>query len=65
MSGCGDCSSCSIEDKAKEYRNNSGKPAVKCTLCSKEVTFDKLPENRRVICPECGTRIEVIPLLLN
>jgi len=66
MSGCGDCSSCSgLGDKAKEYRNNSGKSAVKCTLCGKEVIFDKLPANRRVTCPECGTRIEVIPMLLN
>ncbi len=67
MSECGSCASCSISigDKAKEYRNSDGKRAVKCTLCGKEVTFDKLPGNRRVTCPECGTRIEVIPLLLN
>jgi len=66
MSGCGDCSSCSsLGDKAKEYKNNSGKSAVKCTLCGKEVTFDKLPDNCVVTCQECGTRIEVIPLLLN
>ena len=65
MSDCGACSACEISDKAKEYRNNVGKPAVKCTLCGKEVTFDKLPPSRRVACKECGTYIEVIPLMLN
>ncbi|AGL00323.1 hypothetical protein [Desulfoscipio gibsoniae] len=65
MSGCGSCSSCGAGDKTREYRNSDGKPAIKCTLCGKEITFDKLPGNRRVTCPECGTDIEVIPLLLN
>ncbi|TYO93958.1 hypothetical protein LX24_02524 [Desulfallas thermosapovorans DSM 6562] len=65
MSGCGSCSSCSLDDKAREYRNSDGKPAVKCTFCGKEVTFDKLPKHCRVTCPECKTDIKVIPLLLN
>jgi predicted RNA-binding Zn-ribbon protein involved in translation (DUF1610 family) len=65
MSGCVSCSSCGASDKAREYKNNAGKSAVKCTLCGKEVTFDKLPKNCRVTCPECGTDIEVVRLLLN
>lgn len=66
MAECGSCSSCSLDDKANEYRNTTtGKRAVKCTLCGKEVAFEQLPVNHLVTCPECATRIEVIPLLLN
>lgn len=65
MSGCGSCSECGDGDRAQEYKNSFGKSAVKCPLCDKEVTFEKLPENRKVKCMECDTEIEVIPMLLN
>lgn len=66
MSDCGGCSACSIgDDKAQEYKNHAGRSAVKCTLCDREIVFDKLPRNRKVRCDECGTVVEVIPLLLN
>lgn len=65
MSGCGSCSACGGEDKAREYKNYAGQSAVICTLCEKEIVFDRLPPSRRVKCDECGTIIEVIPLLLN
>jgi uncharacterized paraquat-inducible protein A len=66
MSGCGSCSACGGEsDRAQEYKNGFGQSAVECPICEIEVTFEKLPENRRITCPECDTIIEVIPLLLN
>ncbi|SFR09763.1 hypothetical protein [Desulfoscipio geothermicus] len=65
MSGCGSCSACGIGDKAREYKNDFGESAVRCPVCEREVTFDKLPENRKVKCAYCETVIEVIPLLLN
>ncbi len=65
MSGCGSCSSCGGSDKGKEYKNHAGQSAVKCTLCEREIVFDKLPRSGRVKCEHCGTVIQVIPLLLN
>lgn len=65
MSGCGSCSACEIGDKAQEYKNGHGESAVKCPICDMEITFKKLPKNRKVKCKECDITIEVIPLLLN
>ncbi len=65
MSGCGSCSACGSGDKSQEYRNEAGLSAVKCPLCDVEITFEKMPANRRIQCPECGTVIEISPLLLN
>jgi ribosomal protein S27E len=65
MSGCGSCSACGGGDRAQEYKNCFGQSAVRCPLCDREVTFDKLPASRRVKCDHCDTVIEVIPLLLN
>lgn len=65
MSGCGSCSACGSDDRAQEYKNFEGKSAVKCTLCEQEIVFDRLPRSRKVKCDDCGTIIEVIPLLLN
>ncbi len=65
MSGCGCCSACGSDDRAQEYKNIEGKSAVKCTLCEQEIVFDRLPRSRKVKCDDCGTIIEVIPLLLN
>ncbi len=65
MSGCGSCSACGSGEKSQEYRNDSGYPAVKCPLCEVEITFKKIPKNRKIKCTECGTVIEIIPILLN
>jgi len=65
MSGCGECSSCSGSDKAREYKNHAGQSAVKCTLCEHEIVFEKLPKSCKVKCDQCGTIVHVIPLLLN
>jgi len=65
MSGCGSCSSCGGSEKGKEYKNHAGQSAVKCTLCEHEIVFEKLPKSGRVKCEQCGTVVQVIPLLLN
>lgn len=65
MSGCGSCSACGGGDRVQEYKNDSGQSAVKCPLCEQEITFDRLPVSRKIVCTECGTVMEVIPLLLN
>ncbi|MCL2336012.1 MAG: hypothetical protein FWC60_01185 [Firmicutes bacterium] len=65
MSGCGSCSSCNSSDKGKEYKNQLGQSAVKCTLCEQEIVFEKLPKSGKVRCEQCDTVIQVIPLLLH
>ncbi|MCF8010380.1 MAG: DUF2089 domain-containing protein [Clostridiales bacterium] len=66
MSGCGSCSACGGDsERAQGYKNGFGQSAVECPLCGNELTFEKLPLNRKVTCTKCETEIEVIPLLLN
>ncbi|MFZ5634935.1 MAG: hypothetical protein ACOY40_19070 [Bacillota bacterium] len=63
-SDCGSCGSCGCDCTAPEYINPDGYPAVKCPTCETEIIiYGETP--KKVSCGECGTIIEIVPVLLN
>lgn len=66
MSGnCDSCGGCDIDCKAAEYITSEGYRAVKCPSCETEIIIGTGSRRRKISCEECGTVIEVLPVLLN
>lgn len=62
---CGSCSSCESSCTAPGYINSEGYHAVKCPACHTEIIMMGKTKRKKVTCRECGTVIEVLPVLLN
>lgn len=62
---CGSCGGCHSDCKAPEYINPAGYSAVKCPTCETEIVFDRSAGPKKISCEECGTVIEIVPVLLN
>lgn len=60
---CGNCEECSYT--ASEYLNTDGYPAVKCPVCDTEIITPPGTQQKKVSCRECGTLIEIVPVMLN
>lgn len=66
MSGdCAGCGGCDCECRAPEYINPQGYSAVQCPTCGKEILTDRNSSHKKISCDNCGTVIEVVPVLLN
>lgn len=62
---CGSCGSCDSDCTAPEYINSDGYHAVKCPACDTEIVIAGGVPRKRITCRECGTVIEVVPVLIN
>lgn len=62
---CGSCGSCDCDCTAPEYINSDGYHAVKCPACGTEIVTGAGTQQKKVSCRECGTVIEIVPVLLN
>lgn len=62
---CGSCSGCDIDCTAPEYINSEGYHAVRCPACETEIIIIGSAGQRKISCEECGTIIEIVPVLLN
>ena len=62
---CGSCGGCDSDCKAPEYINSDGFSAVQCPSCETEIIIDRLANLKKVSCEQCGTVIEIVPVLLN
>lgn len=62
---CGSCSSCDVDCIAPEYINSEGYHAVKCPACETEIVITGETRSKKISCEECGTVIEIVPVLLN
>ncbi|MFZ5595453.1 MAG: hypothetical protein ACOY31_00355 [Bacillota bacterium] len=61
---CGNCSRCESDFRAPEYINAEGYTVVQCPACETEITTGKTTD-KSVMCEECGTVIEIVPVLFN
>ncbi|MFZ5643427.1 MAG: hypothetical protein ACOY46_07535 [Bacillota bacterium] len=62
---CTDCRGCDSDFTAAEYINPQGYSAVQCPTCEKEILTDRSAPRKKISCDNCGTVIEVVPVLLN
>jgi len=63
--GCSGCGGCESDCRAPEYINPQGYSAVQCPTCEREILTDRNLSRRKIECDNCGTVIEVVPVLLN
>ncbi|MCL6610918.1 MAG: hypothetical protein K6T66_05175 [Peptococcaceae bacterium] len=62
---CGSCGSCDSDCTAPEYINAEGYHAVLCPACETEIIIVGNTPSKKIVCEECGTVIEVVPVQLN
>jgi len=62
---CGSCGGCDSDCKAPEYINSNGYSAVQCPTCETEIIIDRSANLKKISCEQCGTVIEIVPVLLN
>jgi len=65
MTQCGSCGNCDSDCTAPEYINPDGMHAVKCPACETEIITGGKYRTKKISCGECGTVIEIVPVLLN